>query len=190
MSVLLSITQRPYDEVGDFYKLMLREPQNVLFLYQDSVEQFLDKNDVTPGDGAKMMRMYRLDNMRSDHTRAGSLPIPTRFVKRSVAKDERSFRALLGHVRAAIGNVKRYLDSHPEISTVVWSADDMMMIGTLESVLQGYMSAAQAIELQNLLQAEMLEVVYERRMEIRSYGSGIADDTSATHVARLLRLRN
>lgn len=169
----------------NFHQLMKERPVNTLFIYNENVEQFLNKCDTTPGGGNGVMRMYRADrpDFHGHGTTSGALGIPTMFMRYSVVDDNERFTTLLGHVHQAFSQIHAFLLAHPAIKNVVWSADRNLCIGLSIAIQAKRISVEQADALQNVVKMNMITLMEHHNMKKlvydRSDGS-ITDEDMCT----------
>lgn len=154
---LICVKFDPYNPLTNFYSLMQEKPKDTLFLYNENVEQFLNKKDVSPGGGNGVMRMYRAD--RADGKQGSALGIPTMYLKYSVAGNDAKFAELLQHVRQAFDQIDDYLFTYPNIQNIVWSADEHLRLGLAIAISGKRISAEQADALQTSVKNYMVALM-------------------------------
>lgn len=99
---------------GDFEHM--RHEEGALFIYNDNLEQFLDKKDRRAGGGNACMRPYRYDN---------AMPVPTGTKGRGFDSlhEKIDGRTVRDVIRAAVDDIVHFLRDRPHVRTVYYSAD-------------------------------------------------------------------
>ncbi len=186
---LISVTYASDNILTNFYSLIRSDPENTLFIYNDNVEQFIDKEDVTPGGGNGVMRMYRFDNPRNLTVSSGSLGIPTMFLKHSVVDDHDGFTQLLGYVHQALDQIQQFIQQNPRIENVVWSGDEQLMLGMSIAVRSQRISHTQSRTIQEVVRNRIMNIIHEHNMQIHMYG-GPHTNLHSHDLIKRLHIRN
>ena len=129
---LIGVIYTRDNPLTDFQTLIHRNAQRTLVIYNENVEQFIDKADRTAGGGNAVMRRYRVDetlNQPADLTHVSSLGIPTMFKSHSVVGNIADFNTLMINVTEALEQIRIFLRVNPGIRSIVWSSDDEDQLG-------------------------------------------------------------
>lgn len=186
---LVCITFSPENPLTNFYTVIQSDPENTLFLYNENVEQFLDKEDVTPGGGNGVMRMYRFDNPRNITISSGSLGIPTMYLKYSVVNDSHRFTQLLGYIHLAFDQIHNFLLNNPRIQNILWTGDEQLMLGMSIATKSGRISDNQARAIQEVVRGHVVALMQRYNLGLLFYG-GSNTSLNSHDFIKLLRPKN
>lgn len=183
---LISVKYATDDPCTDFQYLMNKQPSNTLFLYNENVEQFLDKNDLRPGGGNGIMRKYRLDSSRTTTVKnSGSLGIPTMFLQHKITDD--TLFILVGYIHNAFGQIHNILINNPNIHTIIWSAEKNLNIGLSIAIRSGHLSKEHAHIVQNAIRENMLTIIREHSLQCCNYDN-MSDSLSTDEFLNIMEI--
>lgn len=187
---IVCVTYDPENRVTDFHELIVNGAENTLFLYNENVEQFLNREDVRPGGGNAVIRKFRYDNPSNSrrHMSCGSLGIPTMFLGNRIDDDEVAFDRLLECIHQAFQNIRAFIDYHDTVQNVVWSADGDLCIGLSIAVKAKRISEEQARIIQMTVKDHMRKLIADHSFQIQTYGTSDAS-LSTIEFLKLLQIQ-
>ena len=152
---IVGVNFNPSNKLTNFRHLSSCNPANFLFIYNENVGQFRNKNDRSAGGGNGFMRKYRSDKdiraspanaLSADSVGMAALGIPTMFSQSIAHKtvSSKEFNELLNEVDAGLQQIRDYLTHHPTIQIILWSAGSDNRLGLDIAITNNLISSEQA----------------------------------------------
>lgn len=118
----------PNDYSTHFEKL-IKNAYGCIFIYNENVQGWKDKSNFVVGAGNAVIRPYRLDTGIRNLKSRGSWGIPTGYRWKTPEYHKSRKKKLVKYIRQSFSELKVYLEQHPKITTIYYSAGEDDKIG-------------------------------------------------------------
>ena len=107
------------------FEELIEEVENSIFIYNENVRQWQNKEDYGVGGGNAIIRPYRLDGLKNQDKNVGSWGIPTghRYKGPEYYCDIKNRKKLANYIDTGFNELIDYLKLRPEITTIYYSCD-------------------------------------------------------------------